>query len=154
MTALGHPVDVADPGPAQPGQPGSAPRIWLRRLVRPRPARRAQLISQLFAIIDEGSDWARLSEVFRPSVVYHRPGYPAIHGIEELQTFYAHTRQVATGQHHLYQVVSEGPVSCCCGTFSCTTKAGERIVVDFTDWYRFAKGKISTRRTFFYQPVI
>jgi uncharacterized protein len=159
MTTLHHPLRAADPRAAAPDPtqehardlaltPSQAPASALAMVGR------ARLIDQMFAIIDDGSDWDRLSEVFLPSVVYQRPGYPAMHGIDELRTFYAHTRRVAAGRHHIYRIVSEGSMSCCWGMFSGTTKAEEKIAVYFTDWYRFAKGKIGYRRTFFYQPVI
>lgn len=159
MTTFHHPLCAADLGA---DAPDSAQEY--ARDVTPAPGQalvsagtvvgRARLISQMFAIIDDGSDWDQLSEVFLPSVVYQRPGYPAMHGIDELRTFYAHTRQVAAGRHRIYRILSEGSMSCCWGMFSGTTKAEERITVYFTDWYRVAKGKIGYRRTFFYQPVI
>jgi limonene-1,2-epoxide hydrolase len=159
MTTFHHPLRAADIGADAPDSTqGHAQGLALKRGQAPASAGtvvgRARLIGQMFAIIDDGSDWDRLSEVFLPSVVYQRPGYPAMHGIDELRTFYAYTRQVAAGRHHIYRILSEGAMSCCWGMFSGTTKAEEKVAVYFTDWYRFAKGKIGYRRTFFYQPVI
>jgi uncharacterized protein len=108
----------------------------------------------MFAIIDGGCDWERLSEVFAPDIMYLRPGYPTIHGIEELRIFYSTTRKVASGQHRIYRILSEGGISCCWGLFTGTTKDGEKVALYFTDWYRFANGKISYRRTFFYRPAV
>ncbi len=159
MTTLHHPLRAADPGADAPGQTQEYDQDLTPEPGQPvtsagTTVERVRLIGQMFAIIDDGSDWDRLSEAFLPSVVYQRPGYPAIHGIEELRTFYAHTRRVAAGRHHIYRILSEGSMSCCWGMFSGTTKADEEITVYFTDWYRFEKRKISYRRTFFYQPVI
>jgi len=114
----------------------------------------ADLIREMFAIIDTGRDWQKFNQVFAPNGVYFRPGYPAIRGIENLQEFYTLTRQVKQGRHYLHEIVSEGSTSCCWGMFSGTTKSGERVVVNFTDWYKFANRLITYRRTFFYQPVI
>jgi uncharacterized protein len=159
MTTLYHPLRAADlgadaPDPTREHAQDLALAPGQALVSAGTSMERAQLIRQMFAIIDDGSDWDRLSEVFLPSVVYQRPGYPAIHGIEELRTFYAHTRQVATGRHHIYRILSEGSMSCCWGMFKGTTKAEEEITVYFTDWYHLAKRKINYRRTFFFQPVI
>jgi ketosteroid isomerase-like protein len=115
---------------------------------------RAELIREMFAIIDDGKDWDRLDKIFAPDIVYFRPGYSTIRGIDELRTFYTATRRITVGRHCIVRVLSDGPGSCCWGMFSGKTKADEEVVVYFTDWYRFADDLITYRRTFFYQPTI
>lgn len=112
------------------------------------------LIRELFSIIDEGADWNRLAEVFAPSAVYFRPGFEPIRGVGEIREFYANARQISLGTHYIYRILSDGPRCCCWGMFSGTTKASDKIVLYFTDWYRFSNELIVYRRTFFYQALI
>jgi ketosteroid isomerase-like protein len=114
----------------------------------------ADLVRELFAIIDDGTDWSRLSEVFAPGAVYFRPGYKPMRGIADIKEFYAEKRQILVGAHHIYRILSDGPRCCCWGRFSGRTKVNGKIALYFTDWYRFSNELISYRRTFFYQPMI
>lgn len=114
----------------------------------------ADQIHELFTIIDTGAAWKRLTEVFAPNAVYFRPGYEPMRGIARIQDFYAETRRISIGTHYVYRILSDGPRCCCWGMFSGTTKADGKINLYFTDWYRFSKGLIVYRRTFFYQPMV
>jgi ketosteroid isomerase-like protein len=116
--------------------------------------RQANLIRELFAIIDEGTDWDSLGKVFSPGAVYFRPGYEPIRGLTAIREFYDRTRQVSSGAHSIYRILSDGQASCCWGLFRGSTKDGTKVALYFADWYRFSSELITYRRTFFYQPMI
>ena len=56
----------------------------------------AELIRGMFAAIDAG-EFDRLREYFAADVVYERPGYEPLRGIEALENFYRHERIIARG---------------------------------------------------------
>jgi hypothetical protein len=41
----------------------------------------------------------RLGELFCDDIIYQRPGYETLHGIEQLTHFYKEVRVIAQGQH-------------------------------------------------------
>ncbi|GIF51427.1 hypothetical protein DFJ67_5155 [Asanoa ferruginea] len=111
------------------------------------------LISALLHAVDR-RDWPALGDLVTPDVVYDRPGYPTIRGVDEWLTFYRMTRIVATGQHRLVRVLADDAQGFCWGEFTGTTRGGQPVDVRFADWYAFRDGRVCQRRTFFYEPAI
>ena len=116
-----------------------------------RPAR--AVILDYFRAVD-ACDIAAVLSSFAPDSEYERPGYPAIHGHDELRRFYEHDRVIASGQHVIERVVVEGDTGACWGRFTGRLRDGAAVDVRFADVYTFEAGKIKTRRTHFYAPVV
>ncbi|HZO73373.1 MAG TPA: nuclear transport factor 2 family protein [Ktedonobacteraceae bacterium] len=112
-----------------------------------------KLITRLFQIVDS-SDWANMPDVFCEDIVYERPGYPPIVGIEQLLHFYKHVRILGSGKHHLEQVVIEGNHGGCFGRFVGQTKDHSEVDELFADMYTFENGKIKHRRSYFFRPAV
>lgn len=111
------------------------------------------IISHLFRAIDQ-RDWAAFRELFDPEVVYERPGYPPLAGMDRLLRFYAEERIIVSGQHYIEQIVIDDQHGACWGRFVGVTKDGSPADELFTDVYTFAEGKIKARRSYFFRPAI
>ena len=112
-----------------------------------------KLITKLFNAVDT-SDWASMLTVFCDDVVYERPGYPPITGIEQLLHFYKHVRIIAAGEHKLDHIVIDGDHGSCWGRFIGYGKDHAAIDELFSDVYTFEKGKIKQRRSYFFRSAI
>ncbi|NEO99444.1 MAG: hypothetical protein F6K58_12345 [Symploca sp. SIO2E9] len=112
-----------------------------------------ELIISLFDAIDS-SDWKLLVKYFDKDIVYERPGYSIIVGIDKLVHFYQHERIIAFGKHQIEHIVCEDKFGSCWGQFIGTHKNGSQINESFSDVYSFDKNKIITRRSYFFRPAI
>ena len=111
------------------------------------------LIREQFAVIDT-ADWDRLNDIFSPAVVYCRPGYEDIVGIDALLDFYKNVRIIAAGKHDILGIMTDSSTGCCWGRFEGQSRSGEELAEYFADWYDVDDGFITHRRTFFYRPAV
>lgn len=107
----------------------------------------------LFNAIDTTS-WHELPRFFHPQVVYERPGYAPIVGLEELLSFYASTRIIAEGKHSLEGSLQNDDQAICWGQFNGRSKNGEPLAERFADAYRLQDGLIKQRTTYFFRAAI
>lgn len=112
-----------------------------------------RFITELFQVIDS-KDWQKLSAFFSPDVVYERPGYEPIVGIERLLHFYQYERVLSAGRHFLENILVEGERGCCWGRYVGSKKDDTPVNEGFADVYIFHQGKIKSRRSFFFRPAI
>ncbi|HZO76360.1 MAG TPA: nuclear transport factor 2 family protein [Ktedonobacteraceae bacterium] len=112
-----------------------------------------QTIQDLFRAVD-ARDWEAMQPFFCEDVVYERPGYDPIVGIEDLLHFYKHVRIIASGTHQLEQIVVEGDHGSCWGRFVGVNKEGAALDERFADVYVFSDGKIKQRRSYFFRPAV
>ena len=110
-------------------------------------------IAELFRAID-AHDWEALESFFHPDIVYERPGYAPLTGIERLLDFYQHERILASGNHYIEQIVIEEDHGACWGRFVGVKKDGSAADELFADVYSFEQGKIKTRRSYFFRPAV
>ncbi|MGW2317452.1 nuclear transport factor 2 family protein [Streptomyces sp. NPDC001680] len=108
---------------------------------------------QVFEVID-GRRWEDLGSVFTEDCVYHRPGYPPLVGLAEIERFYRVDRIIASGRHDIDTVMTGGDSVACWGRFTGLSRTGERLDERFSDLYRVEQGRISERRTYFYRAAI
>ena len=111
------------------------------------------LIHRLFHAVDN-SGWADMEEIFDKSVVYERPGYPPFEGLERVLHFYKHERVLASGKHHIDEIVVDGDHCACWGRFVGFKKDNAPVDVLFADVYYLNDGKILKRRSYFFQPSV
>ena len=118
-----------------------------------KPQVSAELITRLYATVDRCS-WPELDSIFHPNIEYERPGYDVVVGLDALQHFYQHTRVIASGTHHVEQVVVDGDHGACWGRFVGTRRDGVAVDERWADAFSFEDGRIRTRRSFFYRAAV
>jgi hypothetical protein len=112
-----------------------------------------RLIIKAFRIIDN-REWHSLPSVFHAKVRYERPGYAPFIGINRLVDFYRFERIILSGTHFIEKVVTNGNYGACWGRFTGRTKKNVYVDVLFSEAYKFEKGKIKMRRTYFHHTNI
>lgn len=111
------------------------------------------LIRGMFAAIDAG-EFDRLRDCFATDVVYERPGYEPLHGIEALEHFYRHVRVIGHGEHEIQRVVAEAGAAACWGRFRGVSRTGEPLDERFADVYELRAGRVARRTTHFFRRAI
>ncbi len=112
-----------------------------------------EIVKRLFECVD-ARNWERLSDAFCDDVVYERPGYAPLVGLDSVLHFYREERVIASGRHELENVVADEGSGACWGRFVGTHKNGSGLSERFADVYTFEKGKIRTRKSYFFRPAI
>lgn len=110
-------------------------------------------IQALFSAIDQGK-FETLSDFFAPRIVYERPGYQALRGLEAVLHFYRHVRIVKSGRHKLARVVVGPDAAACWGRFTGTSRDGQVLDERFADVYELTEGLIVHRTTYFFRGAI
>lgn len=111
-------------------------------------------LEAMFACIDT-NDHEGLREYFDPDIIYHRPGYEPLVGLERVLTFYRSERVIGSGTHCVVRSAREGDILFAWGTFAGTRRNGASIPqLEFTDCYVLRNEKVVERKTFFYAPLV
>jgi branched-chain amino acid aminotransferase len=110
-------------------------------------------IRNMFATID-GRDWASLEKFFGRNITYERPGYAPLVGYDRVHRFYREERVIASGRHILSEIVMDGSCGASWGRFVGEHKNGSPIDEGFADTYKFERGKIKLRRSYFFRPAV
>jgi aspartate-semialdehyde dehydrogenase len=110
-------------------------------------------IIRLFDLVDS-RDWQNLNQVFCEDITYERPGYEPLVGFERVSRFYREERAIASGKHHLENVVLNEDSGACWGRFVGVHKNNSAIDERFADVYRFKDGKIKNRQSYFFRPAV
>jgi len=97
-----------------------------------------ELIVNLFEAIDS-SDFKLLVKYFDKNIIYQRPGYHDLIGIDKLLHFYQYDRIIVSGKHLIELGIH---------------KNGSQLNEGFADVYSFENNKIKTRRSYFFRPAI
>jgi hypothetical protein len=113
----------------------------------------AATIQEMFATIDTRR-WKDLRLHFASEVVYERPGYEPIRGLDELCDFYNRVRVVAVGEHTINQIVATPQHAACWGSFRGRSHDGRDLFERFADIYALRNGLILHRTTYFFRPAI
>lgn len=114
---------------------------------------RKESITELFQAIDT-SDWNTVTNTFHQNIVYERPGYEPMSGLERVMHFYQKERILSSGEHRIEKIVWDGDAAACWGRFVGFQKDGAAVDERFSDVYTFEDGKIRTRRSYFFRPAI
>jgi ketosteroid isomerase-like protein len=107
----------------------------------------------LFDAIDS-SDLKLLVKYFDKDIIYQRPGYQDLIGIDRLLNFYQYDRVIASGKHLIEHIVVTEDYGSCWGQFVGVHKNGSQLNEGFADVYFFENNKIKTRRSYFFRPAI
>jgi len=114
-----------------------------------------QLIARMFKSIDANA-LDELVHVVAPAIVYERPGFAQVSGIEAFLDFYKRVRIIQCGRHDLQHVVCEGATAMSCGHFKGQLKNGAPVDIGFSEVYRVdpVRSAIVFRRTYFFQAAV
>jgi ketosteroid isomerase-like protein len=112
-----------------------------------------ELIVNLFEAIDS-SDFKLLVKYFDKNIIYQRPGYHDLIGIDKLLHFYQYDRIIVSGKHLIEHIVVAEKYGSCWGQFIGIHKNGSQLNEGFADVYSFENNKIKTRRSYFFRPAI
>ncbi|WP_337860140.1 nuclear transport factor 2 family protein [Ferroplasma sp.] len=107
-----------------------------------------ELVKKYYAAVDAG-DLETLFSVFADDIVYKRPGYEPLVGMEKFQEFYKSNRVIKEGHHTLSNIVVKDPYVIVEGEFNGILKDGKKSHTTFVDVYTFSKGKATKRHTYF-----
>jgi uncharacterized protein len=111
------------------------------------------VVGQLFQIVDS-KDWDALPGVLADDLIYERPGYAPLVGLEQVLHFYRAVRVIDSGEHQLDKIVTANLCGACWGRFVGQRKDGAPVDERFADTYIFEKGKIRRRYTYFFRPAV
>lgn len=110
-------------------------------------------LEDMFSAIDSRR-WNDLPLFFHRDVVYERPGYPPIEGLDDLLNFYARVRIIAEGRHMLDAALQDADRAICWGHFKGRSRDGDELAERFADAYELTDGLIRKRTTFFFRAAI
>ncbi|WP_394437520.1 nuclear transport factor 2 family protein [Streptomyces sp. SGAir0957] len=112
------------------------------------------LMHEFYRRVDAG-DVPGLVALFTSDAVYHRPGYPPVHGRSGMRHFYTHTRKIREGRHALDAVVVSGDEVAVRGSFAGVLHDGTPAKHRFAEFFTLAPDRtISRRETFFSAPLV
>jgi ketosteroid isomerase-like protein len=107
-----------------------------------------ELVKKYYAAVDAG-DLETLFSVFGDNIVYKRPGYEAIDGMEKFKEFYRNNRIIKEGHHTISNIIVKDPYVVVEGEFNGVLKDGRKSYTTFVDVYTFSNGKAIKRHTYF-----
>lgn len=110
-------------------------------------------LRDLYRTID-ACDWTALAGFFHADIVYERPGYAPLVGLERVMRFYREERVIASGKHQVEGVLHELDRAACWGSMRGSLRDGTRTEVRFADVYSFEDDKIRTRCSYFFSPAV
>ncbi|WP_168583322.1 nuclear transport factor 2 family protein [Gephyromycinifex aptenodytis] len=94
-------------------------------------------------------------DYFGGEILYRRPGYEPITGLERLRAYYTQDRLLASGRHVIRSVVVEGHSAAAHGTFEGELKDGGRTTTGFAAFFTFdGGGRIIEHTTYFFVPAV
>jgi uncharacterized protein len=111
------------------------------------------LIRKMFDTIDIRR-WDDLGQCFTVDVVYERPGYEPLFGLDALDHFYRAVRIIASGEHQIERLIAYPDAAACWGRFVGADRNGRPLNERFSDVYELRNGLVARRVTHFFRPAI
>jgi hypothetical protein len=112
-----------------------------------------QFVRSLFVLIDDRA-WDRLGDFFAVHGTYERPGFPPLVGLARIVEFYRHERSIEAGVHTVAEVLCDGDGVACWGEMTGTLRDGSQVQVRFADVFHLADGRIGSRTSYFFAPLV
>ena len=111
------------------------------------------IVLRYYRLVD-ARDFNGMAELFSVDVIYRRPGYETMVGLEQMLNYYKLVRVIESGKHDIRTVLSDGIQVAVTGTFYGTVKDCGDVSQDFADFFSVSDGRISARSTYFDSPAI
>lgn len=103
----------------------------------------------------DADDTEAVLEFFSGDVLYRRPGYDRMIGIEALRRYYEETRLIAPGRHVLRTVIVDGSNVAAHGEWEGELREGGRRSVGFAAFFVFdGNGRAAEHTTYFFTPSV
>lgn len=103
----------------------------------------------------DADDIDAVLEFFSGDVLYRRPGYERIMGLDALRHYYTGDRKIAPGRHVLTSVIVEGQRVAAHGMFEGPLKDGGETAVGFAAFFVFdSNGRAAEHTTYFFVPAV
>ncbi len=106
------------------------------------------IVKKYYRAVDE-NNLDILFSLFSNDIIYERPGYEPLKGMEEFQNFYRSSRIIKSGHHTIFNIIVKEPYVVVEGEFNGVLKNGNRSYTKFVDVYKFHNEKICFRHTYF-----
>ena len=110
-------------------------------------------LQAMYATID-AARWSDLRQFFHPQMVYLRPGYTPLEGIDAVLHFYEHVRVIGEGVHTVTLAVAEGSHQAAFGRFVGRSRDGRPLDEEFADSFVIQDGLILRRQSYFFRPAV
>ncbi|MDQ3761703.1 MAG: nuclear transport factor 2 family protein [Actinomycetota bacterium] len=107
----------------------------------------------MFATID-AVDWDALPQFFHAEIVYERPGFPPLCGLDRVLRFYHNERKIVRSTHHVEGTVVQDDLGAVWGRVGCVLTNGTETELGFADIYHFDRNLVRLRRTHFFVPGV
>ncbi|WP_226346555.1 nuclear transport factor 2 family protein [Agilicoccus flavus] len=92
---------------------------------------------------------------FSGDVLYRRPGYDRIVGLEALRRYYASDRKLAPGRHVVRSMLVDGNEVAAHGQWEGELREGGRRSVGFAAFFTIdGNGRIASHTTYFHVPAV
>ena len=103
----------------------------------------------------DADDLEAVLEFFSGDVLYRRPGYDRMVGIDAVRRYYEESRLIAPGRHVLRTLVVEGHNVAAHGEWEGELKEGGRRTVGFAAFFVFdGNGRACEHTTYFFVPAV
>lgn len=99
-------------------------------------AKREELVETYYGAIDAEA-FAGFERAFAPDVEYRYPDEPAVHGVEEVRTFFEERRELSNSTHDVRRWVTDGAVTVCEGVVTAEGPDGRPVEVGFVGVFEF-----------------
>jgi steroid Delta-isomerase len=113
----------------------------------------AEHARRYYELVD-ADDLETMYTLFDDEVVYDRPGYEPLRGMEEFRAFYEGERVIEEGRHTLRTLVAEGDRVAVEGEFAGRLRDGSEVSLRFADFFAFRDGRIVRRDSYFHTPLV
>lgn len=115
-----------------------------------------ELVEKYYELVDEIDD--AMFDLFHVDIVYKRPGYRPIVGLQALRLFYTRDRLILSGRHLLQRIFADGSYVAVEGEFVGVLKDGSRADLAFSDFFDLdntdGNPRIISRRTYFDDDLV
>jgi steroid Delta-isomerase len=110
-------------------------------------------VRRYYELVDAG-DLEEMYTLFADGIVYRRPGYDPLRGMEAFRAFYEGERVIERGEHTVRTLLSEGDLVAVEGEFDGVLRDGRVVSLRFADIFEFDDGLITRRDTYFDAPLV
>jgi ketosteroid isomerase-like protein len=111
------------------------------------------VVRRYYELVDAGN-FREMAKLFTADIIYRRPGYGPMFGLEQVLKYYTSVRIIESGKHELHTVISRGSMVAVAGTFRGQVKVRGMVRQEFADFFAVADGKINARSTYFDAPAL
>lgn len=94
-------------------------------------------------------------DAFNGDVLYRRPGYQTIVGMDGLRAYYSGDRKLKAGRHVIQAMIAEGATVAAHGVWEGELKDGGSTSMGFAAFFAFdPTGRIAEHTTYFFTPAV